>query len=67
MVFFLVIKYRQLVDETLIEIKIEFLPNEIHFKERLTIKQNLMKWSNLCLTRCICLPTLRIRHAIHFS
>ncbi len=33
LVFFLFIKSRELVDETLIEIKIQFIQNEIHLKE----------------------------------
>lgn len=41
---FLFIKYMQLVDETFIKIKIQFVQNEIRFKERLSTKQNLMKW-----------------------
>ena len=34
----------KLVDETFIKIKIQFVQNEIRFKERLSTKQNLMKW-----------------------
>lgn len=33
-----------LVDETFIKIKIQFIQNEIHFKEMLSTKQNLIKW-----------------------
>ncbi len=36
---FLFIKSRQLVDEKLIKIKIQFIQNEIHFKESLSTKQ----------------------------
>ena len=40
---FLFIKYMQLVDETFIKIKIQFVQNEIRFKERLLTMQ--CKWT----------------------
>ena len=57
---FIFIKSRQLIDETLIKIKIQFIQNEIHFKERLSTKQNLMKWSKSCLTQSMSLDISRI-------
>ena len=59
---------RQLVDEKLTKIKIQFIQNEIHFKERFSTKQNLMKWSKSCLTRlklCILLLVLFTFHTFN--
>ena len=43
-----------------IKIKIQCIQNEIHFKERLSTMQILIKWSQSCLARSMSLDILRI-------
>ena len=57
-----------MVDENLIKIKIQFIQNEIHFKERLS-KQLQLQRTKSCLTRSmshIAHPIL-LGRAVHFS